>query len=317
MGRKHSKNAGVMGSEALTYHERKLLGHGTATERLGKDSIGNYYDCRLTLSPAVDPVCTPKGFLFSREAILENLLEQKKANKRKLAAWEAQQAEDARKQADKAAIDAEAALLAFDRQNHMGASEALAQKLKETISEEAEVLLADKKTAAGAVNIETNKERMKEMRAFWLPGKTPEAKVVLEKPDMSTTCPASGAKLKLKDLTSVRFTPVPDGGPHEYMDPITKDVFTNASRLVVLKPTGDVVLQETWDKCIKPDGHYGGKEVTEGDVLELQRGGTGFAEHDRDLQAKKRFLLGPGSGLADLRGQLGGGTSKFGLRFNN
>lgn len=36
MGRKHSKNAGVMGSEALTYHERKMLGHGMSTERLGK-----------------------------------------------------------------------------------------------------------------------------------------------------------------------------------------------------------------------------------------------------------------------------------------
>ena len=43
-------------------------------------------------------MCTPSGYLFSREAILENLLDQKKANKRKLAAWEAQQAEDARKQ---------------------------------------------------------------------------------------------------------------------------------------------------------------------------------------------------------------------------
>lgn len=91
MGRKHSKNAGVMGSEALSYHEKKALGYGTAQERLGKvsrpvgrrqlcgcgasslvpavpsthshphfvllsawlqDSIGNYYDCRLTLMPA-------------------------------------------------------------------------------------------------------------------------------------------------------------------------------------------------------------------------------------------------------------------------
>ena len=219
MGRKHSKNAGIMGSEALTYHERKGLGHGMVQERLGKvrcmlealplgrsaayclqmtvqcrwiftgrqagrrtgsfgrffsapracdaphnvltlfqlpvaccaalqDSVGNYYDCRLTLTTAVvsgpggdvaasphaaafcvhspchaavaaplhasphltalagpcaslpppqDPVCTPKGFLFSREAILENLLEQKKGNKRKLAAFEAQQKDDARK----------------------------------------------------------------------------------------------------------------------------------------------------------------------------------------------------------------------------
>lgn len=39
----------------------------------------------------------PSGHLFSREAILESLLSQKKANKRKLKAWEAQQAEEANK----------------------------------------------------------------------------------------------------------------------------------------------------------------------------------------------------------------------------
>ena len=36
----------------------------------------------------------------------------------------------------------------------------------------------------------------------------------------------------------MRFTRVPGGGPHEYMDPVTKDAFTNASRLILLKPTG-------------------------------------------------------------------------------
>ena len=36
MGRRHSKNAGVMGTEAFTYHERKALGFGTVKERLGK-----------------------------------------------------------------------------------------------------------------------------------------------------------------------------------------------------------------------------------------------------------------------------------------
>lgn len=40
MGRssRHSKNAGVMGAEGLTYHERKGLGYGTVQERLGKAS---------------------------------------------------------------------------------------------------------------------------------------------------------------------------------------------------------------------------------------------------------------------------------------
>lgn len=36
-------------------------------------------------------------------------------------------------EAEKAAINQEAALLAFDRQNHMGASEALTSRLRETI----------------------------------------------------------------------------------------------------------------------------------------------------------------------------------------
>jgi nitric oxide synthase-interacting protein len=44
-----------------------------------------------------DPVVGPSGHIFSREAILENLLAQKKANKRKLKAWEAQQQEEQRK----------------------------------------------------------------------------------------------------------------------------------------------------------------------------------------------------------------------------
>jgi hypothetical protein len=52
-GSRHSKNAGVMGAEALTYHERKALGYGSLKERLGKDAQGNYYDCCLTLQPAV------------------------------------------------------------------------------------------------------------------------------------------------------------------------------------------------------------------------------------------------------------------------
>ena len=86
---------------------------------------------------------------------------------------------------------------------------------------------------------------------------------------------------------------------------VTKDAFTNASRLVVLKPTGDVLLKETWERCVKPDGAYGGVAVGEEDVLELQRGGTGFAAHDKDLQARGAGLPGVFEGV--LRGMGFGG----------
>lgn len=41
--------------------------------------------------------------------------------------------------------------------------------------------------------------------------KAPEAKATKEKPDNVTHCPASGNKLRLKDLVDVKFTPVPEG----------------------------------------------------------------------------------------------------------
>lgn len=44
-----------------------------------------------------DPVCTPDGHLYSKEAIVENLLEQKKAIKRQMAAYEAQLASEQQK----------------------------------------------------------------------------------------------------------------------------------------------------------------------------------------------------------------------------
>jgi nitric oxide synthase-interacting protein len=40
---------------------------------------------------------TPEGYLYSRETLLENLLQQKKAIKKKMAAYEAQQQDEQQK----------------------------------------------------------------------------------------------------------------------------------------------------------------------------------------------------------------------------
>ena len=78
------------------------------------------------------------------------------------------------------------------------------------------------------------------MKAFWVPSKTPEAKALVEQPDMQTRCPASGKPLRFKDLIPVHFTkPLLDEGDTTYaVDPVSKDGLTNSQRIVVLKPTG-------------------------------------------------------------------------------
>ncbi|KAK9800268.1 hypothetical protein WJX73_010818 [Symbiochloris irregularis] len=319
-GSRHSKNAGTMGSEAQTYRERSALGFGTVRERLGKDAVGNFYDCRLTLQAAVDPVCTPDGYLYSKEAIVENLAAQKKATKRKLAVYLQQQEEIQQKATERAAVAEQTQLLAFDRQNHMGASTASARNLSTAIQEEAEAMLTDKRVVSTDVAIQENKEKMKEMKAFWVPSKTPEARALVEQPDAQTRCPASGRPLRFKDLIAVNFSkPPPDQNDSAWaVDPISKDGLTNAHKLVVLKPTGDVMQRDSYDSCVKPDGVYNGFKIRPKDVVELRRGGTGFALHDgQSTQASKFFALGPGSGRQDLRGQHQGARSAGGLVFNN
>ncbi|GMH43274.1 hypothetical protein BSKO_11196 [Bryopsis sp. KO-2023] len=316
-GQRHSKNAGVMGSESLTYHERRNLGYGTVNERLSKESQGNFDDCRLTLQRAVDPVCTPGGFIFSREAILECLVEQRKANKRKLAAWEAQQEDEKRQADEKAELEARARLVAFERQNNVGASDHTVNALQSAFKEAADHM-HDGKVAKNVVTIQENKERMKELKSFWHPSQAPESKMKREKPSMDTVCPASGKKLRMKDLTAIKFTPAQGEKEGSYMDPITRKTLTNANTLVLLKNSGTVMLEETYNKMVKPEGRYEGNKISKKDVIKIHRGGTGFVAHDGVRAESKNFWhLGPGNGLADLRGQHQGPRSHGGLQFWN
>ena len=72
-------------------------------------------------------------------------------------------------------MEVQTQLLAFDRQNHMGASDSLAKSLKKAIKEEAEAMLNDKKVVSGAVNIQENAAKMK----VPIPSASPAASITL------------------------------------------------------------------------------------------------------------------------------------------
>jgi len=75
MGRKSKQPGGNM---PLTAYERTKKFEssqlGTTTVRLSTDAQGKFGDCQLSLSEPTDPVATPSGHIYSREAILEYLL---------------------------------------------------------------------------------------------------------------------------------------------------------------------------------------------------------------------------------------------------
>ncbi|XP_066843244.1 nitric oxide synthase-interacting protein-like [Anser cygnoides] len=76
---RHGKNCTA--GAVYTYHEKRkdtaASGYGTQRLRLGRDAVKDFDCCCLSLQPCRDPVVTPDGFLYEREAILQYLLQQR------------------------------------------------------------------------------------------------------------------------------------------------------------------------------------------------------------------------------------------------
>ncbi|KAK6739596.1 hypothetical protein RB195_008225 [Necator americanus] len=310
---RHGKNCTA--SSVYSYHERqrdaKVSGYGTLHARLGADSIKGFDCCSLTLQPCKNPVITQNGFIFDREAILEYILAQKKDIAKRTKLWEKQneiaaeelrmsQKSDQQKIARKFAevegtpahpgykINLEEARQANSTSNPLkrpGSAIVVqpAQKVKALGSE------GDISNMKG--------ERSKELPSFWIPELNPTASASkVEKPSQKVLCPLSGKPLKLKDLMEVKFTPIPKDDDKtstiaskavRYMCAVTHDALTNTTRCAYLKKSKCVVTWDVVEKLIKKDwtDPVNGESLTEDDIIELQRGGTGYAATN-DVKAK-------------------------------
>jgi len=323
-GSRHSKNAGTMGVEAMTYAERRTLGYGTAHERLSRDCVGDFDDCQLTLQSAVEPVCTPLGILFSKEAILEYLLQQTRTNNRKLTIWKKLRDTKNYENNERHQLESQLEIAKFERKNSIETTNYNTNPIyKNELKTKKHKISHTDVLCCSNLNIQANQDRMKEVKVFWGPTKIPELPRDLTfsqvKPQTHTTCPISGIKLGIKDLTHVKFTRLPINSSEtsavtkvKYIDPITKDVLTNRSNLVCIQPTGDVLLFDVYKNFVEPYGLFNGIKVS--GLIQLQKGGTGYVAHDgKSIKASKHTYLGLGSGMTDLRGQHSGAGVKTGL----
>lgn len=284
---RHARNC-TAGS-VYTYHEKKkdsaYSGYGSKDMRLGKDSIKEFDCCCLTLQPCRDPVVTPDGYLYDKEAILEYILHKKREIARKLKEFE--------KQKSKKEKDAEVAT-----------SKEAETKLKNFVESESNIVTKKDQPVAGTSaasedSISNMKNgRNKTLPSFWLPNLTPKAKASsAEKPDEKVRCPMSGKPIKLKDLITVNFKEIKDGDTKKslivkdarYVCAVTNDVLGNSVPCAVLRPSGSVVTMECVEKIIKKEmlDPINGAKLREKDIIPLERGATGFSGAGVALKAKK------------------------------
>ncbi|KJH53123.1 u-box domain protein [Dictyocaulus viviparus] len=304
---RHGKNCTA--ASVYSYHERlrdaKVSGYGTLHARLGADSIKEFDCCSLTLQPCKDPVITPNGYLFDRQAILEYILVQKKEIAKRTKQWEKQMAISAEELKKSQQSDqehnirkfAEVAATPVHTGKKVAPNEIIESNPTNPLKRPGSAITVQAPQKVRAIGNEgeisnMKGERSKQLPSFWIPELNPTADTTkLEKPSQKVMCPLSGKPLKMKDLMDVKFTPLPkdDDKPliaaqTRYMCAVTHDALTNATRKCIV--TWDVV-----ERLIKKDWHdpITGDPMTEDDVIELQRGGEEYSLLDKNYFTRKIF----------------------------
>ncbi|XP_069407331.1 nitric oxide synthase-interacting protein [Ovis canadensis] len=293
---RHGKNCTA--GAVYTYHEKKkdtaASGYGTQNIRLSRDAVKDFDCCCLSLQPCHDPVVTPDGYLYEREAILEYILHQKKEIARQMKAYEKQRGARREEQKELQRAAAQDHVRGFLEKEAAIVSRPLNPFTPKAASAGNGPDDAQPGSSAGPAG----KDKDKALPSFWIPSLTPEAKATkLEKPSRIVTCPMSGKPLRMSDLTPVRFTPLDSSvdrvglitRSERYVCAVTRDSLSNATPCAVLRPSGAVVTLECVEKLIRKDmvDPVTGEKLADRDIIVLQRGGTGFAGSGVRLQAEK------------------------------
>ncbi|KAJ0531117.1 putative nitric oxide synthase-interacting protein [Helianthus annuus] len=292
MPQRHSKNNNDLAY--FTYDEKRKLGYGTQKERLGKDSIKPFDACSLCLKPFIDPLCCQKGHVFCKECIL---LIVPKERYPKQAAHTSQLKQEKDEETERLTLQKARELDAFDQQNHG----ALPQYSDKHFNR-------DRNEFHGANSVKTTsfeEEALRTMKAFWLPSATPDAPVKVNAPTTSTTCPEGKEKLKMKSLFSIHFTEDKNNEKKAssldktYFCPSCKVTLTNTLSLLGLSSCGHVFCKKCADKFMAVDKVclVCNKACKDRNLINLEKGGTGFAGHGDNLEAKDFKHLGSGSGM--------------------
>lgn len=294
---RHGKNCTA--GAVYTYHEKKkdtaASGYGTQNIRLSRDAVKDFDCCCLSLQPCHDPVVTPDGYLYEREAILEYILHQKKEIARQMKAYEKQRGARREEQKELQRAAAKDQVRGFLEKEAAIVSRPLNPFTPKTSPGNGP---DDTQPGPSAGTTGKDKDKDRALPSFWIPSLTPEAKATkLEKPSRTVTCPMSGKPLRMSDLTPVRFTLLDSSvdrvglitRSERYVCAVTRDSLSNATPCAVLRPSGAVVTLECVEKLIRKDmvDPVNGEKLTDRDIIVLQRGGTGFAGSGVKLQAEK------------------------------
>ncbi|EGB11610.1 hypothetical protein AURANDRAFT_20970 [Aureococcus anophagefferens] len=277
--------------------------------RCGSDSQLPFGWCALSLRPAVDPVATPSGHVYSREAILEHLVTKQAELKRARELWEAEQAADARREREASARNDETLLLEFEQANDPLVRDAPAaakpgpkRARLDDGSYSHSNFAAPVKTGSTELVAELSRT------SYWLPSFTPEAPAKkLAEPPRRPPSPMTGAPLRSKDLYKLDLRKAEsaktsrndhDGSDVRYLCHVSGDEITTQNVLLI-RNTGCVVLEPVATRLglmKEKRCPVSGAKFKDKDVVKLKTAVSGYsASGGKDLVVKKYRAQGGGA----------------------
>ncbi|XP_030366754.1 nitric oxide synthase-interacting protein [Strigops habroptila] len=254
---RHGKNCTA--GAVYTYHEKKkdtaASGYGTQRVRIGRDAVKDFDCCCLSLQPCRDPVVTPDGFLYEREAIVRYLLHCKGELARQRKAYRRQQQREQQQQSPLAAAGS-------TEDPAPGPSGTLPSFWIPSLTPEAGAERLRKPEGGARCPMSGRRLRLRDL--------VPVRFVAAE--------PGLRRRQLLARAEGTR-----------YVCAVTRDALGNATPCAVLRPSGAVVTLDCVERLIRKEmkDPVTGDPLTEADIIVLQRGGTGFAGSGICLEAKK------------------------------
>lgn len=279
---KRSKNS--TDGAVFTYHERRKMDHGSIHRRLPGDAMKPWDRCALGLSRPEEPVITPHGVLFEREAILRDLLRQREEGR----TAQAQVVEDHVREEGE------------EQRRKQAEERAFVERFEKSQSDVLPTIAPD----SSEMKDETTRATAAADSNFWVPSiparlpapveKHKSSKKKKNKISLKTRCPISKKPLRSKDLITLKLTPNLIGktdteagkaeAAEKYMCPLCQSVLVNAVKPIALR-TGTVlcsrcvaefVVKEGKDPCTSDDIDV------KNDVIPIFNVGTAFAASAAD-----------------------------------
>jgi len=281
------------GHNPLTYHEcKKLTSYGTTTARLGTESHNRFGDCCLGLSPATDPVATPSGHIYSREAIVSYLLAKNQEIKEARLKHEAQLSTDRDRSVLTRRASEDRRLVEFVKKDGCPAQ----------ISKE-EHGTSHKRSLGRIINTETEDELRTSLKrtSYWLseaqPQYTAEAiedEVRNNPPARRPSSPMSGRPLRMKELIPITLQRenLVAGKEGKCICALSGKAITT-QQVILIKKTGVVMIKEFYENLAK-SSHVcpvTSKKFKDKDVISLKKGTSGYAASGEVIAKKYRPTL--------------------------